>query len=370
MQLINLKLRHFKNYNEQDFEFHPKLNLILGDNGIGKTNLLDAIYYLAFGKSYYNIPDRKLIRFEAMEESDPFFRIEGHSNEGRRYEVTYGVNHSKLVRKNGVDYERLSDHIGEIPLVSVFPEDIYLIRHGSALRRKFVDGTIGQLNRNYLESLMRYNRILRRKNELLKNRYISARDKNILLDKYDAEMVPLIKEIETSRSAFVKDFNPLFTSYYEIIANRDSEDVQIKYIRSFQGSEIAELLVACRKSDWDKGRSTLGPHKDDFHLLLNQQRAKYFASQGQQKSILFAMKFAQYAYIQKEMKKNPILLLDDFFEKLDTRRILNVMTLLAAENKGQIFITDTGADRMAEIARQAKLEFEIIYIENKNKDVK
>src|SRR5680860_588099 len=140
---------------------------------MGKTNLLDAIYYLAFGKSYYSLPDRKLIRFPVLDKSDAYFRLEGDSQRSDHYAISYGPSRGKTISRNDVEYDRISDHIGEIPLVSIFPEDIYLIRHGSVLRRKFVDGTIGQLDRNYLGALMNYNRILRQKNELLKNRRIS-----------------------------------------------------------------------------------------------------------------------------------------------------------------------------------------------------
>lgn len=331
---------------------------------MGKTNLLDAIYYLAFGKSYYSITDRQLIRFDAMKSPDAFFRIDGYSASSDHFAVSYAPSRGKTVSRNKVEYDRIADHIGEIPLVSIFPEDIYIIRHGSALRRKFVDGTIGQLDRKYLHALVQYNRILRQKNELLKNRRISGRDKTILLDKYDHEIIPLVEKIEAARYEFVKEFDPLFSIYYRRIAQRDSEKAEMIYARSLNSSDIARELNECRQEDVDKGRATKGPHKDDFRLLLNQKRAKYFASQGQQKSILFSLKLAQYAYIQSALKRNPVLLLDDFFEKLDHRRIDHVMGILASEHSGQIFVTDTDATRMIAMAERAGLDYQAIYIDD------
>ncbi len=362
MQIERLKVTNFKNYGCGDFEFHPRLNLVLGDNGMGKTNLLDAIYYLAFGKSYYSIPDRQLIRFDAADGSDPFFRIEGDTTSSDLFAVTYAASKGKTIYRNKVEYDRISDHIGEIPLVSVFPEDIYMIRHGSALRRKFVDGTIGQLDRNYLLALVQYNRILKQKNELLKNRRMSWRDKIILLDKYDIELRPRVAKIEAGRIDFVREFDPLFSIYYEKIAQRDHEKAEMIYARSLNSMDIAGELNTARADDVNKGRATKGPHKDDFRLLLNQNKAKQFASQGQQKSLLFALKLAQFAYIKNALKQNPILMLDDFFEKLDHRRIDHVMGLLASEHSGQIFVTDTDADRMIAMAERAHLDYKTIYI--------
>lgn len=344
-------------------DFHPRLNLILGQNGVGKTNLLDALYYLAFGKSYYSITDRQLIRFEQAGEADPFFRVEGHSARSDQYVVTYSPSRGKVIAKNQVPYDRISDHIGEIPLVSIFPEDIYLIRHGSALRRKFVDGTVGQLDRQYLSALMKYNQILRQKNELLKNRRMARRDKELLLDKYDLDMTPLIIRIEAGRSAFVQEFDPLFSAYYHKIAQTESEQATVQYARSLQSEEIAAELKGGRSQDIEKGRATIGPHRDDFKILLNKQVARSFASQGQQKSILFSLKLAQYAYIQSALHRWPLLLLDDFFEKLDHRRINHLMAILASEHPGQIFVTDTDEDRMIRMAKEAKLDFKAIRIE-------
>lgn len=363
MQIQKIKLAHFKNYPQLEVEFHPRLNLILGNNGIGKTNLLDAIYYLAFGKSYYSIADRKLIRFQKMEDQDPFFRIEAISGKSDRYTVTYAPSHGKSISRNGVEYERIADHIGEIPLVSIFPEDIYLIRHGSALRRKFVDGTVGQLNKRYLRALIQYNQILRQKNELLKNRRVTHRDKDILLDKYDLELLPVIGEIESGRVTFEKEFEPFFTSYYQKIAQQESEDVTLKYHRSLNSDNIAMELKSSRDADKEKGRATKGPHKDDLKFLLNGQMARHFASQGQQKSILFSLKLAQYAYIQEALQRCPLLLLDDFFEKLDSRRINHVMSILASEHPGQVFVTDTDEDRMIRMANVSGLDYNTIHIE-------
>lgn len=363
MEIQSIKLANFKNYTRMEVDFHPRLNLILGQNGIGKTNLLDALYYLAFGKSYYSITDRKLIRLDAEKPVEDFFRIEGRSSGSDQYSVTYSPSRGKVVSKNQVPYERISDHIGEIPLVSIFPEDIYVIRHGSALRRKFVDGTVGQLEKSYLASLIRYNHILRQKNELLRDRRMSLRDKELLLDKYDMDLVPLITNIEAGRAAFVREFDPLFAAYYQKIAQKESENATVRYARSFHTAEVARELRNCRGQDIEKGRATMGPHRDDFKIMLNGQVARNFASQGQQKSILFSLKLAQYAYIQSALHRWPLLLLDDFFEKLDHRRIDHVMSILAGEHPGQIFVTDTDKDRMIKMATEAGMDYRIIHIE-------
>lgn len=362
MQILSIKLDHFKNYTRYEVEFHPRLNLILGHNGVGKTNLLDALYYLAFGKSYYSISDRQLINFESMDGHDSFFRIEAVSSGKDQFSVSFSPARGKEITKNKVPSERISDHIGEIPLVSIFPEDIYIIRHGSALRRKFVDGTVGQLDRSYLQALMRYNQILRQKNELLRNRRISIRDKEVLLDKFDMDMGPLIQTIDSGRSRFVEEFDPLFSSFYQKIAQMENEQASVEFARSVSPENIRTTLRKARLEDIEKGRSSIGPHKDDFKILLNHQVAKNFASQGQQKSILFSLKLAQYAYIQSAMQRWPLLLLDDFFEKLDHRRIDHVMAILASEHPGQIFVTDTDEDRMIRMANQAGLDYTVISI--------
>lgn len=362
MQIDRLKLVNFKNYPAFNVDFHPRLNLILGNNGVGKTNILDALYYLAFGKSYYAIPDRKLILFGAIKGPDCFFRVEASTADTDRFEVTYSPDRGKTISRNDVEYERISDHIGEIPLVSIFPEDIYLIRHGSALRRKFVNGTIGQLDRAYLNALLKYNQVLRQKNELLKNRRISFSDKTILLDKYDHDLIPLIRTIEQGRADFTKDFDPLFSAYYRKIVQEKTESARVVYDRSFQSDDIGKELKSCRHVDMEKARSSVGPHKDDFKILLNDQPARYFASQGQQKSILFSLKLAQNAYIKGVLKRSPVLLLDDFFEKLDQRRIHHVMAILASEHSGQIFVTDTDRERMIHMAESAGLEYKTIPI--------
>lgn len=362
MQIQKIKLAHFKNYQELEVEFHPRLNLILGNNGVGKTNLLDALYYLAFGKSYYSIADRKLIRFQNQDHQDPYFRIHSKTIKEDQYTVTYSPSRGKTLAKNNVEYERIADHIGEIPLVSIFPEDIYLITQGSALRRKFVDGTVGQLDRPYLQALIHYNQVLRQKSELLKNKRVSTRDKDILLDKYDQELARDVLTIETGRAAFVQEFDPLFSSYYQKIAQRGLEHATVKYARSLESVDVVSELKRCRSTDIEKGRATRGPHKDDFRILLNGQMARYFASQGQQKSILFSLKLAQYAYIQNALQRCPLLLLDDFFEKLDYHRINHVMAILASEHPGQIFVTDTDEERMIKMAEASGLDYKTFQI--------
>lgn len=367
MQLQSLKLRNFKNYEAADLEFHPRLNLIIGMNGVGKTNLLDAIYYMAFGKSFYHIPDRQLIRFSAHEEmEDPFFRIEGKTDGPAHYAFSYNSMRKKQAQKNKVIYERISDHIGEILLVSIFPEDLNIIKQDSSLRRRFADSTIGQVDKSYLMALMKYNRILKHKNELLKNFSMAAADKSLLLDKYDRDLVPLIREIGETRQSFAEEFEPVYQDFYSGIAPVGGEYSGFRYTASVPADRVEETLKNSRRQDWDRGRASKGPHRDDFKIMLKGNAAKYFASQGQQKSILFSLKLAQYRYIARQSRKKPLLLLDDIFEKLDFSRILNLMALLAGDEIGQIFITDTDAERMEQIAKEAGLEYKFIAITHQN----
>lgn len=361
MQLQSLKLRNFKNYTAADLDLHPRLNLIIGMNGVGKTNLLDAIYYMAFGKSFYHIPDRNLIRFSMHSEGEePFFRLEGKTNMEKEFSFSYNSIRKKQATKNRVPYDRISDHIGEILLVSIFPEDLNIIKQDSSLRRRFADSTIGQIDREYLMALMKYNRILRHKNELLKNFVMAPADKSVLLDKYDHDLIPLIRKIGNARQAFEEKFEPVFQDFYSQIATRESEISGFEYQHSIPLDHIEEVLKDARRKDWERGRTSKGPHRDDFQILLNNKRAKYFASQGQQKSILFSLKLAQYRYIAEQSRKKPILLLDDIFEKLDSSRIFNLMSILANDSFGQIFITDTDGDRMEEIARETGFDYQLI----------
>lgn len=367
MQLQSLKLRNFKNYETTDLDFHPRLNLIIGMNGVGKTNLLDAIYYMAFGKSFYHIPDRQLIRFAMQSESeDPFFRIEGVTETTAHYAFSYNAVRRKQASKNKVPYDRISDHIGELLLVSIFPEDLNIIKQDSSLRRRFADSTIGQVDKQYLIALMKYNRILKHKNELLKNFGMAPADKSLLLDKYDQDLIPLIYKIGEARTAFVEQFEPVYQDFYSRIAPVSDEFSGFKYAASVSPDQVEATLKNSRRRDWERGRATKGPHRDDFKIMLKGNSAKYFASQGQQKSILFSLKLAQYGYIAKQSNKKPILLLDDIFEKLDFSRILNLMSILAGDEIGQIFITDTDADRMERIAEEAGLDYKFIAITHNN----
>lgn len=363
MELLSLKLIHFKNYRNAEFSFNPYLNLITGNNGMGKTNILDAIYYLAFGKSYYSIPDKKLIRFDDFEDRNSFHRVEGKVTGTEKYHFTYSGARKKTVFRNNEPYEKISDHIGNIPVVSIFPEDIALVKGDSSLRRKFVDNTISQSDRMYLNHLMYYNKIIKRKNELLKQFSMNYRDKDILLDKYDRELKDPGEYIIIARKQFLDEFNLFFQKYYRLISGKMNEKVTIKHVRTVLPNEFSTIIFQTRQEDIRKKRSTMGPHREDFRIYINEKYAKYFASQGQQKSILFALKLAQFEYIKRILQKKPILLLDDFFEKLDENRIVNLMQLLKDSFFGQIFVTDTDPKRMEEIAKNIGFDFTTFTIE-------
>ncbi|GAA5222112.1 DNA replication and repair protein RecF [Membranihabitans marinus] len=324
---------------------------------MGKTNILDAIYFMAFGKSYYSISDKKLIHFDHVKDDSAFFRIESIDEVDCHYVFSFNALRKKVVSKDKQVYDKISEHIGNIPLVSIFPEDIDIIKGDSSIRRRFIDNTICQSDREYLRALLYYNKVLKRKRELLKQFSMRYEDKILLLKKYDFELSQPAAIIIQKRSEFLTTFNSLLTDFYHRICNADLETVLAKYKVSIEEEGYLEAVENQRKNEIQRGRALVGPHKDDIDFQLMGQSAKYYSSQGQQKSILFALKLAQYEYIRSVIDRKPLLLLDDIFDKLDQNRIDNLMDLLRGESFGQIFITDTDAMRIQEAAEKADFKF-------------
>ncbi len=361
MHLENISLVNFKNYTESHFSFCEDINGILGDNGSGKTNLLDAIYYLSLTKSFFSSSDLHSVRFES-----DFFAIKGNFHrDGETFGITcrFRNNEKKEVLLENNIYDRNLDHIGNFPVVLIAPNDIDMIRGGGELRRKFFDGILSQSDKAYLFELLKYNQALRRRNSLLKQ----FGDENFfdsdLLDGYDRLIIGSGGLIFQKRKPLVDHFCSLFRENYEAIAGQ-KENVTINYISDLHTGEFPEKFRASRDQDREFRRTSMGVHRDDFELLLNDKSLRRFGSQGQQKSFLIAMKLTQFQVISEQKGFKPILLLDDIFDKLDDQRIGKLMMLVNRHDFGQIFITDARPERTLGIINNTTCKKKMIYLVN------
>lgn len=340
----------FKNYREARVTFSEKFNCIAGNNGVGKTNLLDAIYYLSFCKSFSNANDHQNIRAE-----QPFFLIQGsyRNEDDQLLEVYCGLKKGdkKSFRINKKEYERLSDHIGTIPLVMVSPEDHELIKGGSELRRKFLDGIIAQYDKIYLEKLLAYNRVLQQRNNLLKSFADRRYFDQTAIEIYNEQLVKSGHYLHEKRNLLFQSFNLFFNEYYQLLSG-GKEEVLMVYQSRLAEKDFDTLLRESVEKDLQMQFTTTGVHKDDLEFLLNGQPAKKFASQGQQKSLLLALKLAQFKFVAQEKNTKPILLLDDIYDKLDEGRLTRLLELVGTESFGQVFITDTHQHRIGKILQQ------------------
>jgi DNA replication and repair protein RecF len=345
MILNKIQLIGFKNYEQAEAEFSHKFNCFTGNNGMGKTNMLDAIYYLSFCKSYYNPADNQNIRKES-----PFFVIQGnYSMLDETVEIYCGLkrNEKKQFKLNKKEYPRLSDHIGLIPLVMIAPEDAELIHGGSEIRRKFIDGVISQYNKQYLEQLLKYNRILLQRNALLKAFYERSYFDIAALEIYDEQLSRSGNYIYQERSAFFEKFNAIFNTTHRELTHAQ-EQVKMVLQSGLNEFKMEDLLLKSLDKDKASQYTNTGIHKDDLVFEIDGATVKKFASQGQQKTFLVALKLAQYAFIAAVKNKKPILLLDDVYDKLDESRLNGIMQHLSSDDFGQIFITDTHRHRMSE----------------------
>ncbi|MFO8055050.1 MAG: DNA replication/repair protein RecF [Bacteroidales bacterium] len=344
MIIKKLDLSNFKNYSRAELEFSPKVNCLLGSNGAGKTNILDAIYYLSFCKSYFNPMDNQNIR-----RGEDFFRISGKYNKPNNPPDTVQVllkkNQRKQVKRNNKEYDRLSDHIGLYPLVMITPSDTSLIHEGSESRRKFIDGIISQFDKNYLLLLLQYTKAIHQRNTLLKKFTETGRYDRVSIDIWDQKIIALAPQIHAVRKAFLKSFVPTFEKYFRFIAG-SNEKAGLLYESQLNESSMKALLDKNNEKDRILKYTSVGPHKDDYAFSVNRFPLKKFASQGQQKSFIVAAKLAQYEHIKNIKGDSPVILLDDVFDKLDQKRVNQLMTLVSENNFGQIFITDTQKDRI------------------------
>jgi DNA replication and repair protein RecF len=356
MFLKNLSLINYKNFEAKDFEFDTKINCFVGANGIGKTNALDAIYHLSLGKSYFNPIATQNIRHET-----DFFVIDGtYENNDREEKVVCSLKRGskKIIKRNAKAYDRLSDHIGLLPLVIISPSDRDLITEGSDTRRKFVDGVIAQSDKAYLQNLMKYNKVLSQRNALLKYFAANHTFDATTLAVYNDQLVEYGTPIYEKRAAFLETFIPIFKKQYAIISG-NNEEVSISYESKLIKTDLLSLLE--KNIDRDKALqyTSAGIHKDDLSFKISEYPIKKFGSQGQQKSFLIALKFAQFHFMKALAKTTPILLLDDIFDKLDENRVAHIIALVNNENFGQIFISDTHPDRTENVVKNIHQSYKI-----------
>jgi DNA replication and repair protein RecF len=356
MYLQKISLVNFKNIESQTFDFQQKINCFVGDNGVGKTNVLDAIYYLSFAKSYFNS-----VAIQNIKHDEPFFMIEGEyilNDRTEKIVCSLKRGQKKVLKRNGKNYEKFSEHIGQIPLVIISPADRDLVTEGSDTRRKFIDGVISQQNKTYLQDLISYNKVLSQRNALLKyfaaNRTFDA----LNLSVYNEQLATYGTKIYEVRKDFLEKFIPIFNEKYQIISG-DKESVNLIYKSQLQDFSMLEALKKSLEKDKISQYTTSGIHKDDLNFEIEEYPIKKFGSQGQQKSYLIALKLAQFEFIKQQSNIIPILLFDDIFDKLDENRVLQIIELVNNDEFGQIFITDTHSERTENIVKQSNKPYKI-----------
>jgi DNA replication and repair protein RecF len=351
--LSSLYITQYKNYNFAQYAFNQRIVGICGLNGKGKTNLLDAIYYLCFTKSYFTKVDSQNTQFNT-----DGFRLEGQINNSRIICVYKGTG-KKEMSVNDVPYSKLSQHIGKFPAVMIAPDDTILITGGSEERRKYIDTIISQIDAEYLQQLIIYNKVLQQRNSLLKQFAEKGKTDWALLEVIDEQLIVPGKYIFEKRKAIAADLIPLVVSFYTSIASND-EVVELQYQSQLFSGTFESVLNQYREKDFLLQRSNGGIHKDELDILLNGNVFKNIASQGQRKSLLFALKLAEFELLKKAKNTAPILLLDDVFEKLDDNRMHNLLEWVCNKNNGQVFITDTHKERLHDVFTNLNIPYQII----------
>ena len=359
MRLKRISILNYKNIEQTELDFSPKLNCFLGRNGMGKTNLLDAIFYLSFCKSAGNPIDSQNIRHEA-----DFFMIQGwyEKEDGTCEEVYCGMKRrqKKQFKRNKKEYGRLSEHIGAFPLVMVSPADAGLIAGGSDERRKFMDVVISQYDKEYLDALIRYNKALQQRNSLLKSEQ-PVEDE--LLDVWEQSMTRSGETVYRKRDAFIQEFIPIFQSFYSSIS-QGSEQVSLTYESHARQGGLAEQFRQSRERDRIMGYTLRGIHKDELDMQLDGFPLKKEGSQGQTKTYLVALKLAQFDFLKRTAGTTPLLLLDDLFDKLDATRVEQIVKLVAGDDFGQIFITDTNRTHLDNILHNVGGDYRLYCVES------
>lgn len=359
MQLKKIQLLNFKNYEELDFTFSEGVNAVVGENGSGKTNLLDAIHYLCLTKSAFNTIDSQHIKH-----SKSFFVVQGiFEKEEKEYEVHCSLQEgkAKTLKVEKKAYPKISEHIGRFPCVLMTPYDTDLIREGSETRRKFFDNTLSQIDQVYLNNLLKYNKLIEQRNSLLKQFAERNFFDKTLIETYDSQLLPLAQHIFEKRKNFVNSFIPILENYYFFICN-EKEKISLSYISDLQVENFETVFSNQLQKDLLLHRTTKGIHKDDYTFQISGFPINKFGSQGQQKSYVIALKLAQFELLSQLKKVKPILLLDDIFDKLDDIRIKKLMELMNSDKFGQVFITDARPERTAGLFKEINQEISVFEI--------
>ncbi len=357
MYLQKLSITNFKNYSEAELDFSEKINCFVGNNGVGKTNLLDAIYYLSFCKSYFNPIDSQNI----LHGSDFFANHGTYLTNGDKVDYISCIqkrNHRKQFRRNKKDYSRLADHIGLFPLVMISPYDRDLINIGSEVRRKYIDSVISQFDKIYLDNLINYNKALTQRNTLLKHFAETRMFDWSALEIWDLQLVRFGSDIYYRRKKFLNEFAPIFQHYFNFIAG-SKEQVSIIYESQLNSCDYEQLIKETLNRDRAVNYTTAGVHKDDLLFKINEYPVKKFGSQGQQKSFVIAIKLAQFDYTKNIKGFKPILLLDDIFDKLDDKRVEQLIKLVSQNSFGQVFVTDTQQQRIEKMIKAIEIDYKI-----------
>ena len=360
MHLKQLRLLGFKNYQDETLDFTPKINCIVGDNGSGKTNLLDAIHYLSITKSAFNSIDTQNIR-----NGDSFFSLIGeyeHSRKTHSLFCSQERGKKKLFKLDNNEYEKLSEHIGKFPCVLISPNDTDLIREGNEVRRRFFDSIISQLDPQYLQDLINYNHNLKQRNHLLRYFQNKLEIDHDLLEPYNKLIIDIGVKLFRKRKKMAKDFLPSFLEKYGELSS-EKEAVSIKYNSQFEEKDYKETFQKSLITDLELQRSTFGSHRDKWEFYIEGKPLKKFGSQGQQKTFVVSLKLAQFQILQEKLGFQPLLLLDDIFDKLDDHRIEKLMSMVAHDQFSQIFLTDARPERTKSILASLNLNSNLITID-------
>jgi len=355
MHLKKLSIINYKNFASKSFEFDSKINCLVGNNGVGKTNVLDAIYYLAYSKGYFNS-----ISLQNIKHGEGFFVLDGIFDKNERDEIincSFKKGLKKVIKRNGKEYEKISDHFGLIPLVIISPSDSNLIAEGSDLRRKFMDSIISLNDKNYLQCLIKYNKILSQRNSLLKYFAANHTFDAVNIEVYNEQLINFGDELFSKRKKFIEEFIPIFKSRYSHIINNSQdetvlENVTLSYKTQLNKIGFSQLLKDNLERDRILQYTSVGVHKDDLLFKINDYSIKKTGSQGQQKSFLIALKLAQFDFLRQKAGFKPLLLLDDIFDKLDDNRVGQLISLVNDENFGQLFISDTHVERTENLIKK------------------
>lgn len=356
MVLKNIAIINYKNVVTREFELDLNINCFTGNNGVGKTTILDAVYYLAFGKSYFNP-----IASQNIRHNEEFFVIDGRfekNDDEERIVCSLKKGQKKSIKRNGKLYDKLSDHVGLIPLVMISPADRDLIIEGSETRRKFIDNVISQSDKDYLQKLINYNKVITQRNALLKYFALNNVFDSTTLEVYNDQLSDYGAVIHTKRKQFLEEFIPILKERYATIAGT-AEQIDLTYDSQLNEMPLPELFKTNLSKDRVLQYTSVGIHKDDLKFELDGFPIKKFGSQGQQKSFLIALKLAQFDFIKNRAKVKPILLLDDIFDKLDENRVTHIVQLVNQETFGQIFISDTHAQRTEEVVKKTMQSYKI-----------